>query len=138
MKMNKEHKNLIRRYLLWAYKTTKESFERIERKTTQLIVDERILKSLKKSSAASKADKTYKALLSDFDQYIASKAADEIKQKYTGADKKTLHPQYLFLKNRLAAIEEAIVYFLGAKEFEKIEALFEAEFTERILKAREH
>ena len=32
----KAHKDLIRRYLLWFFKTTKESFERIERKTTQV------------------------------------------------------------------------------------------------------
>lgn len=41
------HKDLIRRYLLWAFKTTKESFERIERKTTQLMVDEYILERIK-------------------------------------------------------------------------------------------
>lgn len=134
--MNTEHKDLIRRYLLWAYKTTKESFERIERKTTQLIVDERILRSLKSSSKSS--DRVDDSFIKEFETYIANKAADEIRQKYTGADKKTLHPQYLYLKRRLLAIEEAIVYFLGAAELKRIRALFEAEFTERILKAREH
>ncbi len=137
--MNATHKNLIRRYLLWAYKTTKESFERIERKTTQLVVDEYVLKALNKSPKVAKdAKKGYDALLKEFEGYIANKANDEIKQKFTDDKKKDFHPQYLYLKNRLAAIEGAIKHFLGPKELKKIEALFEAEFTERILKAREH
>jgi len=41
------HRDLIRRYLLWFFKTTKESFERIERKTTQLMVDEYVLGRIK-------------------------------------------------------------------------------------------
>jgi len=137
--MNTAHKNLTRRYLLWAYKTTKESFERIERKTTQLIVDEYIQRSVNKAAKPSGSSKAaYAALVKEFDVYIANKLKDETKQKFADDKRQALHPQYLYLKNRLAAIEQAIKHFLGPKELKKIEALFEAEFTERILKAREH
>ena len=122
-------KNLVRRYLIWAYKSTKESFERIERKTTQLIVDEFILDHLSKN----KLD-----VPGAFKAYIAQKHKEELKLKFTGADKKKLHPEYLYLKNRLAAIEVAIKYFLGNKELGRIAGLYEEEFTRRILEARDH
>ena len=120
---------LIRRYLLWAYKSTKESFERIERKTTQLIVDEYILDHLSKKKAAIPAE---------FKTYIANKRKDELKLKFADAGRKKLNPEYVYLKNRLAAIEAAIRHFLGDKELKRIEKLFEEEFTRRILESREH
>jgi hypothetical protein len=118
----KEHKALIRRYLLWAFKTTLESFERIERKTTQLMVDEFILKRINKPAISQKQIK-------EFEAYIKAKRADELKLKFTDAKGKTLHPQYVYLKNRLQAVEEAVRHFLGEKE---------KEFTNRILQARDH
>jgi len=123
------HKALVRRYLLWAYKTTKESFERIERKTTQLIVDEYILSSFK-----GKQD----SLVDGFKAYIKAKRADERKLKFSDAKGKVLHPQYVYLKNRLQAIEAAIRHFLGEKELRAMRALYEKEFTLRILQARDH
>jgi hypothetical protein len=122
-------KNLVRRYLIWAYKTTRESFERIERKTTQLAVDEYILKYL--------SDKKFK-IPHEFRTYVADKHKDELMLKYSGADKKKLNPQYVYLKNRLEAIEGAITYFLGGKELKRIARLFEEEFTRRIMEARDH
>jgi hypothetical protein len=139
MTMNTSHKNLTRRYLIWAYKTTKESFERIERKTTQLAVDEYLLTSLiklPKPLGVSKGE--YDKLVKEFEQYIQQKRKDEIEQKYGDSQKKTLNPHYVYLKNRLASIEGAIKHFLGPNELKKIEALFEAEFTQRILQAKEH
>jgi len=117
------HKALIFRYLLWAYKTTKESFERIERKTTQLMVDEYMAQ---------------RAPSEEFNAYIQAKRADECKLKFSDADGKILHPQYVYLKNRLAAIEAAIKYFLGPKEWRVIQALYEEEFIRRIVQARDH
>ena len=125
MNINSIHKNLIRRYLIWGYKTTKESFERIERKTTQLKVDEYISRKLNYKKVN---NKDYQKLIHEFELYIKNK----IKEK------RTYHPQYLYLKNRLTAIEEAIKYFLGKKELTKIEKIYEQEFVERILKARDH
>ncbi len=119
--MKKSHQKLVGRYLLWAYKTTRESFERIERKTTQLLVDEYILDYFSKHKFA---------VPQEFKDYIAQKRRDEKKLKS--------HPEYVYLKNRLAAIEAAIKHFLGAKEWGRLQALYEQEFTRRILESREH
>lgn len=128
-KLSSAHKNLIRRYLLWAYKSTKESFERIERKTTQLTVDQYIFGHFSKK----------KYLVPDsFKQYISAKINDELKLKYADKTRKKLNSDYLYLKNRLEAIEEAIQYFLGKRELKNFEVLFEEEFTRRILEARDH
>ena len=121
IQLSLDHKDLIRRYLLWAYKSTRESFERIERKTTQLMVDEYILGHLTKNKSV--VPKEFKA-------YIADKRKDELKLKS--------HPQYVYLGDRLAAIEAAIKHFLGAKELDHMRKLFEGEFTRRILEARDH
>ena len=123
-KLPQKHKDLVRRYLLWAYKTTKESFERIERKTTQLIVDEYILKHIKTAGG------TAPHLIKEYEAYIKTKRADELKLKKD--------PQYGYLKNRLKAIEAAVRHFLGAKELSAIRSMYEQEFTTRILQAREH
>ncbi len=127
-----DHKNLVRRYLLWAFKTTKEGFERIERKTTQLSVDEFLLKELKRSP------QTPKQSIEEFETYIRHKRADELKLKYQEGEGRGFHPQYLYLKERLAAIEKAVIHFLGAKELRVLRAQYEKEFTDRILQAREH
>lgn len=73
-----------------------------------------------------------------FKTYIADKRRDELKLKFADKSAKKLHPEYVYLKNRLAAIKAAVKYFLGAKELKRIEKLFEAEYTRRILEAREH
>ncbi len=139
MNISLSHKNLIRRYLLWAYKTTRESFERIERKTTQLKVDEHLLKTLNRLAKPKGASqKDYQKFIEEFKKYITDKKEDELKQKYADKNKTSLHPQYLYLRNRLSAIEEAIKYFLGPGELKKIESFFEKEFIGRILQAREH
>ncbi len=135
MQQSDLHQDLIRRYLIWCYKTTRESFERIERKTTQIQVDEFLLSHLNQNLKLNKDDKKF---IDDFKKYISTKKADEINQKYTSSQKKTFNPQYLYLKNRLLAIEEAVKYFLGKSELKKIKKLFEAEFTQRIMNAKEH
>ena len=129
LQLSSDHRNLIRRYLLWAYKSTKESFERIERKTTQLIVDEYIFDHLTKNNH--RVPPSFKA-------YIAGKRKEEFKLKFADINRKEFHPEYLYLKNRLAAIEAAVKYFLGVSELKRMGKLFEEEFTRRILKARDH
>jgi len=134
------HKDLIRRYLLWFFKTSKEAFERIERKTTQLMVDEYVLKGIKalgrRVSANSKMK--YNELVKEFELYIKTKKEDELKLKFFDGQGKSLHPQYVYLKNRLEAVEEAIRHFLGEKELRRMRSLYEKEFTNRILQSREH
>lgn len=139
MRISDSHKDLIHRYLLWAYKTTRESYERIERKTTQLMVDGHILKILhRKPKTEVAVQKDYRKFVEEFEQYIAGKKEDEIKQKFTDGRKKAFHPQYIYLKRRLLAIEDAIKYFLGPKALKTIKELYEKEFINRILQAREH
>ena len=120
---------MIRRYLLWAYKSTKESFERIERKTTQLSVDGFIFGHLSKNGCE---------IPKEFRTYIAQKRKDELQLKYVDDKAKKLHPQYVYLRDRLDAVEAAIKYFLGEKELKGMAKLYEQEFTRRILEAREH
>ncbi len=137
---SKYHQPLTKRYLLWAYKSTRESFERIERKTTQLSVDEFIATRLSKNPLPLKNSdqKEYARLLAEFDAYIATKKSDEIKLKYADASKKKYHPQYVYFLARLTAIEAAIVKMLGKKVLKEFEELFEGEFTRRILESKDH
>jgi hypothetical protein len=134
------HQDLIRRYLIWFYKSTRESFERIERKTTQLKVDEYVLKQIKTpGKGISTSDKgAYNSLVQEFEAYIKAKEKDELKLKFADAKGKSLHPQYVYLKNRLQAVEAAIRHFLGEKELRAMRSLYEKEFTNRILQARDH
>jgi hypothetical protein len=121
-KLSPHHKALVRRYLVWAYKSTKESFDRLERKTTQLLADEFILGRLPR-----KGSEGYLKLVDGYKEYIAKKKENPIDPA-----------QHEYLKNRLDAVEEAIRKFLGAKELARIEAAYEEEFTRRIWEARDH
>ncbi len=124
---SKFQQELYTRYLLWAYKTTREAFERIERKTTQIVIDEHIHKHLVLAGVDVK----------EFDQYIATKKTDEIKQKYTDESKAVLNPAYVYLRARLEAIEDVTKAVLGDSALRRFEDLFEAEFTRRILESRD-
>ncbi len=125
------HKALTRRYLLWAYKTTRESFERLERKTTQLKVDELIGQHLKAAHRSGKnLPQGYDALMNDFNTYVSTKRVDEAKLK-SSAD-------YAFLSHRLQAIEIVVKKILGAKALREFHLAFEEEFTRRILETRDH
>lgn len=133
--MQKQYRNLIHRYLVWCYKTTKESLDRIDRYYTQLQVDAFILQDLKKQRSS---DKDYQKFLKDFENYMTKKKENVDLQKYKDEKSKELRPDYIYLKNRFLAIEKAIVHFLGKKELLAIEQLYEKEMITRILEAREH
>jgi len=45
--MNLKEKNLLRRYLIWCYKTTKEELDKVDRYFTQDVADAYILKCLR-------------------------------------------------------------------------------------------
>jgi hypothetical protein len=138
--MTQDHKALIRRYLLWFFKTTKESLERIERKTTQLTVDKYVFDHIKAAGhkVPDHGRGKYNGLVKEFEAYIKAKREDELKLKFSDARKKSLNPQYIYLKNRLQAVEAAVKHFLGEKELRKMRSLYEKEFTSRILQARDH
>ena len=128
IKLTPNEKNLIRRYLVWCYKSTKEELDRIDRKFTQLKVDDFILSKLSAKSGAEK--RILEKSITEFKQYIT--------QKQESAAAETLTPQHIYLKNRFSAVEDAAKYFLGAQELAKMVALYEQEMTTRILQAREH
>ncbi len=124
-------KNLKKRYLIWLYKTTKESLDRIERKFTQLEIDRFIYSQLKKTDKQKRAG----GFIFDFKTYIENKEREALNLKYEG---KNLKSEYYFLDLKLAAIEKAIKEELGRKALLEIKSLYEREMTERILKSKEH
>ncbi len=133
--MTQKEKDLLRRYLIWCYKTTKESLDRVDRYFTQLHVDRFVLDELKKVKGATEA---YYNLVKNFKKYIQDKEKNVYPKKFFNASQKILEPNYQYLRTRLSAIEKAINHFLGKSELKKINALYEEEMTRRILEAREH
>ncbi|MDD2752421.1 MAG: hypothetical protein PHN59_04750, partial [Candidatus Omnitrophica bacterium] len=62
-------KNLKKRYLVWFYKTSKEALDKVERKFTQLEIDNFVLKELAKQNQDKKLDK----FIAEFKEYIRNK-----------------------------------------------------------------
>ena len=138
--LTQNEKNLLRRYLMWCYKTTKEELDKVDRYFTQLKADDFVLKQLKRSEEyrSSKGAKAYKDMVDQFQVYMSTKEMNVLKKKFKDSGQKALNSDYQYLKNRFAAIEGAIRYFLGSKELGKMRSLYEREMTGRILQAREH
>ena len=133
-------KELIRRYLIWCYKTTKEDLDRIDRYFTQFEADTFLLKTLRTQNDYQKAPPTdpYRVLVAGFETYMKEKKLKALKKKFLNESGSQLEPQYRYLRNRFGAVEKAIVHFLGKKELTVIGRLYEEEMTTRILTAREH
>ncbi len=126
--------------MVWCYKTTKENIDRIDRYYTQKMVDHFLLDELTKTKEF-KSDKTpieYKRLIKSFEDYVNNKIENADRQKFSDDKKTTFNANYLYLINRLAAIEKAIKHFLGAKNLESIRNSYEEEMTHRILQAKDH
>jgi len=137
--MDIDHENLIKRYLIWCYKTTKEELDRVDRKVTQLKVDYFLLDHFNKNKASiqKKNKVTLNEKISEFEAYIEKKEKSLSGQRTT--DSKVIpEPQYVYLKQRLCGIEKAIQAFLGKKELKAIQDLYQDEMITRILQAREH
>lgn len=129
--------NLKKRYLIWLYKTTKEAFDRFERKFTQLDIDEFILQEMEKilkGSYLPHEKKQLEKFVNDFRDYIDKKEESSMELKYKG--KKT-NPEFIFLDVKLEAIEKAIIKELGKKALEEIKFAYEKEMIERIFKSTE-
>ena len=134
-RFTQKEKDLLRRYLIWCYKTTKESLDRVDRYFTQLHVDRFIWKELKKVRPSTPA---YLDLVKNFEKYMQDKEKNVYPKKFLDASKATLEPQYQYLRARLSAVEKATGHFLGKSELSKMRVLYEDEMTRRILEAREH
>lgn len=137
--MNKQDvKNLKKRYFIWLYKTTKEAFDKYERKFTQVDIDNDILVAMEKELLGSYLPHEKDALqkyINDFQKYIEDKerACSELRDQG-----KKKNPEFLFLDIKLNAIEKIITQELGRRGLEKIKALYELEMAERILRSTEH
>lgn len=136
--MNKQDvKNLRKRYFIWLYKTTKEEFDKYERKFTQTDIDKDLLFEMENQlmGAFLPHEKEYlEKFVNQYREYISSKEKACLELKYQG--KKT-NPEFLFLDVKLNAIEKLIAKELGGRGLEKIKALYEREMTQHILKSTE-
>jgi hypothetical protein len=129
--------NLQIRYLLWLYKTTKEAFDRFERKFTQWEIDEALLREMEKELKGAYLPHEKRALekhINDFRDYIAGKERDCLKLKYKG---KKINTEFLFLDVKLQSIEKVIRDTLGKDALGDIRAAYQKEMLERILGERQ-
>ncbi len=130
-------RNLKKRYFVWLYKTTKEAFDKHERKFTQLDIDKFILTEMEKELGHAylphEKDAVREHIL-DFIAYIENKekACSELR----GEDR-TKSAEFIFLDLKLKAVEKAILKELGKRALARIRAMYEQEMTERILKTND-
>ncbi|MFH1359421.1 MAG: hypothetical protein ABIJ41_00095 [Candidatus Omnitrophota bacterium] len=139
-KQDCDEQGLIRRYLIWCYKTTKEDLDKIDRKFTQCAVDHFIIKEMEKAKKKIKKSTDinhYVRNLAQFKLYAANKQKKADQEKFIDQKKSLLNPSYVYLKTRLNAIEKCIQVFLGKKELLKVKSYYEQEMTRRILSAKE-
>jgi hypothetical protein len=135
---NQDIKNLKKRYFIWLYKTTKEAFDKFERKFTQVDIDKDILLEMENMLMGAYLPHEKVALeklVNNFQEYITGKEKSCLELKYQG--KKT-NPEFIFLDLKLNAIEKLITKEFGHKALEEIKALYEKEMTQRILGDTEH
>lgn len=126
-------KNLKKRYLLWLYKTTKEAFDRQERKFTQLDIDKFMLTEIQKELSQAYLPHEKEAIqkhILDFIAYIENKekACAELRRQ-----DKNKSAEFIFLDLKLKAVEKAMVKELGKRALNRIKAMYEKEMTRRIL-----
>ena len=127
-------KLLIKRYLIWCFKTTKEDLDRVDRYFTQNTVDQYMLDHM----YADQECEAIKDKVDDFAHYMEVKTSKANAQKFVDEQKKEIHPDYLYLQKRFEAIVAAIKHFLGDEALTEIVNSYEEEFTRRIWEAREH
>ena len=138
LSLTQKEQGLIRRYLLWCYKTTKEELDKIDRYFTQAVVDDYFVERLKSSPEYKAHGVAFCKSVEDFVQYAREKRAKAEEKKFADNARAALAPDYQYLQARFEAIEQAICHFFDQKELGEIAALYEEEMTERILKSREH
>ncbi len=128
-----DHASLLKRYLLWLYKTTKDACDKIDRKFTQLEIDRQIEKILEKSVDA--CDPVLKQALvlqlGEWKAYIIGKEADAERLKFDSNGQ--LDPHYAFLCLKKEAVERLILMHFGPKGLNQIKDLCEEASIMRIL-----
>lgn len=136
--LTQKERGLIRRYLVWCYKTTKEELDKTDRYFTQALVDDFLAERLKSLPEYKDGRAFFHKSVEDFLRYAREKKGRAEEKKFADLAQAALHPDYQYLKARFEAIERAICHFFDQKELDQIAALYEKEMTERILKAKEH
>ncbi len=135
---NQDVKNLKKRYFIWLYKTAKEAFDKYERKFTQLDIDRDILIEVKNELMGSYLPHEREALekfVNDFEDYIEEKEKACMELRNQG---QKVNPEFIFMEEKLEAIEKIITRELGRRALAEIKALYENEMTQRILKSTEN
>ena len=135
---NLDIKNLKKRYFAWLYKTTKEEFDKYERKFTQTDIDKDILLEMENALMGSYLPHEKEALeklVNNFKDYISGKEKICLELKYQGL---RTNPEFIFLDVKLNAIEKLVTKEFGKKALEEIKALYEKEMIRRILRGAEH
>ena len=135
---NQDVKNLQKRYFVWLYKTTKEAFDKFERKFTQVDIDKDILLEMENALMGSYLPHEKAALeklINNFQEYIAGKEKSCLELKYQGL---RTNPEFIFLDVKLNAIEKLIIKEFGRKALVEVKSLYENEMTRRILRGAEH
>jgi len=135
---NQDIKNLKKRYFIWLYKTTKEAFDKFERKFTQTDIDKDILKGIENELMGSylpheKAQ--LEKMVDDFQEYISTKEKACLELKAQGLRKNT---EFIFLDVKLNVIEKLIVKELGRRALAEIKGMYEKEMARRIIRSTEH
>ena len=131
-------KNLKKRYFIWLYKTTKEAFDKFERKFTQTEIDKDILLEIENALMGSYLPHEkveLEKLVNNFQEYIAAKEKACLELKYQGL---RTNPEFIFLYVKLSVIEKLIIKEFGRRGLEEIKTLYEKEMTQRILRSAEH
>jgi hypothetical protein len=118
------------------YKTSKEEFDLIERKFTQMDIDRMILRYMAgHGDSLLKKESTPGKFLKDFKNYIDKKEKEGVELKFEG---KKLKPEYHHLSLKLEAIEKTIVAECGQRGLRRIKALYEHEMRRKIMEAQKH
>ena len=131
-------KNLKKRYFIWLYKTTKEAFDKYERKFTQVEIDKDILLEMENvlmGSYLPHEKVELEKMVNNFQEYISTKEKACLELKYQGL---RTNPEFIFLDVKLNVIEKLITKELGRKALEEIKVFYEKEMTLRILRGAEH
>jgi len=134
---NQDNKNLKKRYFIWLYKTTKEAFDKYERKFTQTEIDKDILGEVENTLMGAylpheKAE--LEKLVNNYREYISAKEKSCLELKYQGL---RTNPEFIFLDVKLNAIEKLITKELGRRGLAEIKALYEKEMAGRIMRSTE-
>jgi len=130
--------SLKKRYFIWLYKTTKEAFDRYERKFIQLEIDELLLQEMEKELKAAYLPSEKNKLerfVNNFRNYIIKKENACLKLKYEG---KRTNAGFIFLDVKLNAIEAVIKKEFGEQFLAEIKEAYEKEMIARIWKGTEH